>query len=198
MIAVSWKTYSNAAFLLPTGPFLLSLCVAFEGAAGHWPSCLRESRVEALGFFQTSVWMSVRLFTSSLFEAAGRSSCEFIRRGNIFTFICFWKNNVFKVLQPLCHLCGIFIWSDATARPPFLVLLLFVFLCHRWHTLSNYNQMELQLVIEIPKSIKLFMIKPPTSLTGMMKDFALLCSSDIPEIRLESDKKEGEKPGGRK
>lgn len=31
-----------------------------------------------------------------------------------------------------------------------------------------------------------------------MKDFALLFHSDIPEIRLESDKKEGDKPGGRK
>lgn len=42
------------------------------------------------------------------------------------------------------------------------------------------------------------MLKPPTSLTGMIKDFALLFYSDIPEIRLESDKKEGDKPGGRK
>lgn len=40
------------------------------------------------------------------------------------------------------------------------------------------------------------MLKPPTSLTGMIKDFALLCYSDTPEIRLESDKEEGDKPGG--
>lgn len=42
------------------------------------------------------------------------------------------------------------------------------------------------------------MLNPPTSSTGMMKGFALLFCSDIPEIRLESDKREGDIQGGRK
>lgn len=42
------------------------------------------------------------------------------------------------------------------------------------------------------------MLIPPTSVTGMMKGFALVFHSNIPEIRFESDKREGDIPGGRK